>query len=155
MRVLRNTFALMATSAVVLLAPLAIASNHHDLNGTWVMVPDRCDFGGQSAILNGSVTIWDRQHNITVQRTFDLAGAGGTVTYTFGIDGGESSTIHDGKSIKYKAKWDGNVLKVTTTENGIPTIERFSLSPEGMLILAVERSGQPPMTLLFRRQEGS
>jgi len=147
----RNTFALMA-AAVILLAPLAIAHNHHELNGTWVMVPERCDFGGQSAMQNGSVTIWDREHNITVSRTFDLKGTGGTVAYTFGIDGREDSTIHNGKAIKYKAKWEGNVLKVTTTEDGFPTVEQFSLSPEGMLILAVDRPEQPPMTLVFRRQ---
>lgn len=147
MRVLRITFLIAAVMAV-----MASAANHHELNGTWVLVPDRSDFGGQSVIQNGSVTIWDRQHNITVSRTFDLEGAGGTVSYTFSMDGREGSSIHDGKTVKYKARWDGNVLVVTTTEDKIPTVERYSVGPDGMLMLAVERPGGAPMTLVFQRQ---
>ena len=149
----RNTVAIAALLFALSAVPTARAANHHELNGTWMLVPDRCDFGGQPSIQSGTVTIWDREHNITVTRTFALCdGDGRSISYTFGMDGQSGATIHEGKSIKHKARWEGNTLVVTTTEERIPTVERFSLGPDGMLVLAVERANLPTMTLLFRRQ---
>ncbi|MGA2134266.1 MAG: hypothetical protein ABSH50_18385 [Bryobacteraceae bacterium] len=143
----RNTFLMAAITVAA-----AIAANHHELNGTWVLVPERCNFGSQPAIQSGNVTIWDREHNITVSRTFDIQGAGGVTSYTVGIDGGEGSTIHDGKTVKYKARWDGSTLVVTTTVDKIPAVERYSLAPDGLLAASVSNPGGPPMTLVFRRE---
>ncbi|MGO4885940.1 MAG: hypothetical protein ACLP59_34725 [Bryobacteraceae bacterium] len=127
------------------------ASNHHDLNGTWVLIPEQSDFAGQTAINAGSLTISDRERHVYVSRTFSYDGALGTVSYSSSLDGNENSTIHEGKTFKTKAKFTGGVLQVTTTQDGIPTVERFSLQPDGRLILSVERPGAAPMTLAFRR----
>ncbi|HTQ55665.1 MAG TPA: hypothetical protein VMI94_14450 [Bryobacteraceae bacterium] len=147
-----KTVLLITLAAVVLLVPSAIASDHYALNGTWVLVPDRCDFAGQPPLQGGTVTLWYRQHNITVSRTFDLPGAGGAMEYTFGIDGPSGSTIHNGKEVKSKARWEGHALVVTTTEDRIPTVERFRMGADGMLILTVTRPDRPPMTLVFERR---
>ena len=55
---------------LVLFAALAVAGNHHQLNGTWTLVPTESDFGGEPAIQTGTVTVNDREHNITVTRSF-------------------------------------------------------------------------------------
>ncbi len=128
------------------------AGDHHLLNGIWVLVPTRSDFAGEPAIQTGNLTIGDRQHHIYVSRTFSYDGALGTISYNFSMDGSENSTIHEGKTIKCKAKWDGDVLQVTTTEDKIPTVERYSLAPDGALTLAVTRPSHPAITLIFLRQ---
>lgn len=128
------------------------AANHHLLNGTWILDPVRSDFHGQPMIQTGSVTIFDRQGNLSVERNFTYQGANGSSWYSFSIDGPEGSTIHQGKTIKSRAKWEGDVLRVNTVENGASTVERFSLTPDDSLMLIVERPGLPAMTLFFHRQ---
>jgi hypothetical protein len=118
------------------------AGDHHLLNGIWVLVPTRSDFAGEPAIQTGNLTIGDRQHHIYVSRTFSYDGALGTISYNFSMDGSENG----------KAKWDGDVLQVTTTEDKIPTVERYSLAPDGALTLAVTRPSHPAITLIFLRQ---
>ena len=148
---LRNIF-LGCTLASVLFAVSAFAANHHSLNGTWMLEPARSNFGGEPAIQTGSVTINDREHNITVTRSFSYDGANESFEYSFSTDGRENSSIHPGKAFKSKAKWEGDVLRVTTTDNGATTVERFSLSPDGSLMLVVERPEHRPVTLFFQRQ---
>jgi hypothetical protein len=138
--------------ALVLFAASAIAANHHSLNGTWSLVPTRSTFDGEPAIQTGSVTINDREHNITVTRSFSYDGANESFAYSFSTDGRENSSIHQGKAFKSKAKWEGDVLRVTTTDNGTTTVERFSLAPDGALMLVVERQEHRPVTLFFERQ---
>ncbi|MGD0299882.1 MAG: hypothetical protein ABSE86_22545 [Bryobacteraceae bacterium] len=140
------------TPALVLFTVSVIAANHHSLNGTWTLEPTRSNFDGEPAIQTGSVTINDRQHNITVTRSFSYDGANESFEYSFSTDGRENSSIHQGKAFKSKAKWDGDVLRVTTTENGSTTAERYSLSPDGSLMLVVERPEHRPVTLFFQRQ---
>jgi hypothetical protein len=124
---------------------------HHALNGTWTLLPERSDFAGQEALQTGTVTINDREGNITVSRDFTYDGANQTVRYSFSIDGQENSTIKNGKTFKTKAKWDRDVLKVTTTQDGATTVERYSMAPDGAMVLEVEQPGQRPLTLVFRR----
>jgi hypothetical protein len=138
--------------ALVLFAVSALAANHHSLNGTWSLVPTRSHFDGEPAIQTGSVTINDRQHNITVTRSFSYDGANESFEYSFSTDGRENSSIHEGKAFKSKAKWEGDVLRVTTTDNGSTTVERYSLAPDGALMLIVERPEHRPVTLFFERQ---
>jgi hypothetical protein len=150
-RNLRKIF-LGYTFGLVLFATAVIAANHHSLNGTWALEPTRSNFGGEPAIQTGTVTINDREHNITVTRNFNYDGANQSFEYSFTTDGRENSSIHQGKSFKSKAKWEADVLRVTTIENGATTVERFSLSPDGSLMLVVDRPEHRPVTLFFQRQ---
>jgi len=143
---------LVSAAGMVLLTVSANAANHHSLNGTWTLEPTRSHFEGEPTIQTGSVTINDREHNITVTRSFSYDGANESFEYGFSTDGRENSSIHQGKAFKTKAKWDGDVLRVTTTENGSTTTERFSQSPDGSLMLVVERPEHRPVTLFFQRQ---
>jgi hypothetical protein len=53
---------------------------------------------------------------------------------------------------KSKAKWEGDMLKVTTDHEGITTVERYSLLGDGTMMLQVERTGRPSETFYFQRQ---
>jgi hypothetical protein len=138
--------------ALALFAVSLAAANHHSLNGTWTLEPTRSHFDGEPVIQTGSVTINDREHNITVTRSFGYDGADQSFEYSFSTDGRENSSIHEGKSFKTKAKWEGNVLRVTTLDNGASTVERYSLASDGSLMLVVDRGEHRPVTLFFQRQ---
>jgi hypothetical protein len=146
---LRKTV-LSGAAVLVFFAASAFATNHHSLNGTWRLIPDRSDFAGGTMIQSASITINDRQHNISISRNFTSEGENTTASYTFMTDGRENSTIHQGASFKSKAKWDGDVLKVTTTrDNGVET-ERYSLQPDGTLMLVIDRPDHRTLTLCFQ-----
>ena len=147
----RNTYLNVAGVLVLLVAPLS-ARGHHELNGTWKLIPTRGDFAGQPVTETGSVTINDREHNITVSRNFTYDGANRTNSYQFTTDGRENSSIRNGKTFKSKAKWEGDVLVVTTTQDIETTVEHFSLDPAGTLRLVVDRPGQTAVTLFFQHQ---
>ncbi|MGA2600715.1 MAG: hypothetical protein ABSH09_27430 [Bryobacteraceae bacterium] len=140
-------------AVLAMFAGFAYAHNsHHDLNGTWKLVPTRSDFGGEPVIETGTVTINDREHNITISRSFTFDGANQTNSFSFTTDGRENATIREGKDFKSKAKWDGDVLVVNTTQDAATSSERYELAPDGFLRLFVERSGHRPVTLYFQRQ---
>jgi hypothetical protein len=143
---------LKARKTYLLLASPSFARSHHELNGTWKLIPTRGDFAGQPVTETGSVTINDREHNITVSRNFTYDGANQTNSYQFTTDGRENSSIRNGKTFKSKAKWEGDVLVVTTTQDIETTVEHFSLEPAGTLRLVVDRNGPPAVTLFFQRQ---
>jgi len=138
-------------SLVLWVAAVAFAHNHHALNGTWVLVRSASNFAGEP-IQNGTLTINDRQGNIYVSRNFSYEdGDHRIISYEFGADGPVNSTVREGKEMKTKAHWEGDALKVTTLEDGRTTVERFSLTPDGSLMLVVDREGLEPLMLLFRR----
>jgi len=143
---------IVLATAVSLLAviPSAFGADHHLLNGTWTLVSTE---GSGSEIRNAQITIKDREHNIYVSRNFTYDGPGETVTTNFTTDGREHATIREGHTFKCKAKWEGDVLKVTTVGDQGTEVERYSLAPDGTMMLQVERSGRPPLTLHFRRED--
>lgn len=147
----RKTF-LSIASVVVLFAASAFAANHHSLNGTWTLIPDKSDFAGGKMIQSAGITINDRQHNISISRNFTSEGENTTASFTFDTDARENATIHQGAGFKSKAKWDGDVLKVTTTRTTGVETERYSLQPDGTLMLVIERPDHRNLTLYFQRQ---
>ena len=73
------------------------------------------------------------------------------MTTTFSTDARQNSAIKQG-GLKSKTKWDGDVLRVTTMQSGITTVERYSLLGDGDMMLQVERTGHQPETLYFQHQ---
>src|ERR1700757_5668 len=106
-----------AVFGVLLFVFPVFAGDHTVLNGTWAMLPARSDFGGQPVIQTGTVTINEREGNITVSRDFRYEGAAETFFYKDMTDSANSATIHSGKDLKSKTKWDHDVLKVFTTQS--------------------------------------
>ncbi len=142
---------LKSASTLVVFSALAWANHHHDLNGTSKLAPERSEFGGEPVIQTGTITINDRERNISISRNFTFDGANQTVSYSSSLDGKENASIHEGPGLKTKAKWEGEVLSVTTMQNGITTVERYPLT-DGLMMLTVDRSGHRTETLTFERE---
>jgi hypothetical protein len=143
--------------AGALLTPLlfafpALARDHNALNGTWTLVPARSDFAGQPVVQTGTVTIADRQGIVIVSRNFVYEGATETFFYRDITDAENNATIHTGKDLKSKTRWDHDVLKVTTTRSGAVTLESYALAPDGAMTVSVARPQQQPITLTFERK---
>src|SRR5580704_3465900 len=123
------------TGAVLVTLLLAFSASARDrviLNGTWTLVPTKSDFGGQPVVQTGTVTINEREGIITISRNFAYAGAGETFFYRDMTDAQNNATIHTGKDLKSKARWDHDVLRVTTTrESGATTEESYTLAADG------------------------
>jgi hypothetical protein len=129
-----------------------MARDHSSLNGTWTLVPAQSDFAGQPVVQTGTVTIDDRQGIITVSRSFVYAGATETFFYSDMTDAEHNATIHTGKDLKSKSRWDHDVLKVTTTQSGATTLESYTLTADGAMTVNVARPLHKPVTLVFQRQ---
>jgi hypothetical protein len=82
---LRKTF-LSGTAALVFFAAAGLAANHHSLNGTWKLISGRSDFAGGTMLQSASITINDREHNISISRNFTSEGENTTSSYTFDTD---------------------------------------------------------------------
>ena len=142
---------LTGAAALAVFAGYALAINHHELNGTWQLMPQRSEFHGAPAIATGTVTIADREGNIYVSRDFDLNGANESTSSTFETDARAKTSIKE-PGIRSKTEWKGDVLQVTTMREGQTTVERYSLSGDGTMVLTVDRAGHAPETLLFGRE---
>lgn len=136
----------------LLLAVSAFARDHTLLNGTWTLVPTKSNFAGQPVVQTGTVTINERQGIITVSRNFVYEGAGETFFYRDMTDAENNATIHTGKDLKSKTRWDHDVLKVTTTQSGAVTLESYTLAADGTMMVSVVRPEHKPITLVFQRK---
>src|SRR6202521_576257 len=125
------------TTTMILFALSAFGGDHSALNGTWTLVPAKSDFAGQPVVQTGTVTITDRQGIIIVSRSFVYEGATETFFYSDITDTENNATIHAGKDLKSKTRWDHDVLKVTTTESGAITLESYTLAPDGTMTISV------------------
>lgn len=143
---------LTGAATLAIFAGLGLAANHHELNGTWQLVPQRSALNGEPAIQTGTVTINDRERNIYVQRNFNFDGANLSTSTSFSTDAREKTSIKDKEGFKSKAKWDGDVLKVVTNQDGVNVVERYKLGDDGAMLLQIERTGHQPETLYFQRQ---
>jgi hypothetical protein len=141
-----------AILAASFLACAALGHDHGALNGTWTLQPAKSDFAGQPVVQTGAVTIEDKEGIIIVSRRFVYTGATETYFYHDITDAENNATIHTGKDVKSKTKWDHDALQVTTTQSGAVTVERYSLSADGDMTVTVIRAGHKPVTLIFRRK---
>jgi hypothetical protein len=141
----------VAVLTTILIVFCAFAHDHTFLNGTWTQVPTKSDFAGQPVIQTGSVTINERQGNIAVSRRFVYEGTTETFFYSDITDSRNNATIHAGKDLKSKTQWDHDALKVTTEQSGSITVERYTLAPDGTMMVTVLRPEHKPITLVFQR----
>jgi len=143
------TGAILAT----LLFTFSAFAGDHALNGTWMLVPASSDFAGQPVVQTGTVTINERQGVTVVSRSFVYEGATETFFYRDSTGNSRNSTtVHTGKNLKTKTKWDDGVLKVTTTDSGVVTLESYSLAADGTMSISVVRPEQKLITLVFHRK---
>ena len=143
---------ILASLTALLFAFSAFARDHSALNGVWTLVPASSDFAGQPVVQTGTVTIADRQGVIIVSRSFVYTGATETYFYKDISDAENDATIRTGKDLKSKTRWDHDVLKVTTTQSGAVTLESYTLSADGSMMVSVVRPEHEPITLVFHRE---
>ncbi len=74
------------------------------------------------------MTIADREGIIIVSRSFVYEGAPRPSSISDVTDSEHNATIHTGKDLKSKTRWDHEVLKMTTTQSGT-LLSRATLSP--------------------------
>ena len=142
----------MKILGTLLFALSAFAGDHSSLNGTWTLVPAKSEFAGQPVVQTGTVTISDHHDVIVVSRSFVYEGASETVFYSDSTANSRNSpTIHTGKDLKTKTRWDDDVLKVTTTQSGAVTQERYTLARDGTMTVSVERPDHKIITLVFQK----
>jgi hypothetical protein len=143
----------IATALITLLFALsAFARDHVALNGTWTLIPAESDFAGQPVVQTGTVTIKEREGIIIVSRSFVYEDAAETFFYSDITDSENNATIHTGKDLKSKTKWDHDVLKVTTTQSGVITLESYTLAADGTMLVSVERPEHKLITLVFQHR---
>ena len=145
----RITGAILAT---LLCGVSAFARDHSALNGVWNLVPAKSDFAGQPVVQTGTVTINDHQGIITVSRNFVYKSTTETFYYSDMTDADRGATIHTGKDLKSKSRWDHDVLKVTTTQSGAITLESYTLAADGTMTVNVVRPAHTPITLVFQHE---
>ena len=126
--------------------------DHSAFNGSWTLVPVQSDFAGQPVVQTGTVTVSGRDDIIIVSRSFEYAGATDTFFYKDTTAAENNSTIHSGKDLKSKTKWDHDSLKVTTTQSGAVTLETYSLAADGTMLVSVVMPDRKPITLVFQRK---
>jgi hypothetical protein len=143
---------LAAVLATLVFGAAAYARDHSSLNGVWTLVPAKSDFAGQSVVQTGTVTISDRQGVIVVSRSFVYQGVGEAIFYNDSTGSENNSTVRTGRDLKTKTRWDHDVLKVTTTQSGAITLESYTLTADGAMLVSVERPDRKPVTLVFQRQ---
>ena len=141
-----------AVFATILFTFSASARDHSALNGTWTLVPAKSDFAGQQVVQTGTVTIKDQEGIIIVSRSFVYEGATETFFYSDATASERNITVHSGKDFKSKSRWDHDVLKVTTTQSGVVTLESYTLAPDGTLLVSVVRPEHKPIALFFERK---
>lgn len=139
--------------AILLFTGSAAARNHSELNGSWTLVPAKSDFAGQPVVQTGTVTISDREGIIIVTRSFVYRGASETFFYKDITDAENNATIHSGKDVKSKTRWDRDVLKVTTSQYGAVTVESYTLAADGAMPVTVIRPDHGPINLVFERKK--
>jgi hypothetical protein len=75
-----------------------------------------------------------------------------TFLYSDLTDSETNATLHSGKELKSKTKWDHDVLKVIATESGAVTIGSYFLGPDGNMLVSVVRPDRKLITLVFQRK---
>jgi hypothetical protein len=139
-----------AVLTTLLCAVSAFAHDHSAFNGTWTLVPTKSEFAGQPVMQTGTVTISGEGDVIIVSRSFAYEAGSDTYFYKDTTAAQNNSTIHSGKDLKSKTKWDHDTLKVTTTESGAATVESYSLAADGSMLVNVARPDRKPITLVFQ-----
>jgi hypothetical protein len=142
----------LATLTTLFFSFSALARDHNALNGTWTLVPAKSDFAGQPVVQTGTVTIHDQNGIIIVSRSFVYEGANETFFYRDSTGSENNDTIHTGKDLKTKTRWDHDILKVATTKSGALTVESYAIAPDGVMTVNVVSPDHKPITLVFQRK---
>jgi hypothetical protein len=141
------------TLALIAFSGFAWAYNHHhELNGTWKLTSTRSQFHGEPVLQKGTITIQDHDHNIYINRDFNFEGGNQAVSYSSTLEGRTNSPVYQAGGLETMIRWQDGVLTATSKQNGATTaVQQFQLTPDGDLMLTVNRPGHQTEVLYFER----
>jgi hypothetical protein len=148
--ILRSCKTFVATAGILALFSGLAWAGRHDFNGTWTLLPLRSTFNGEPEMTAGTVVINNFEDKISLAENFAYTNPLQQATASFSIAGRHGEKIRQG-DLEARAKWDHETLEVDAAENGVPQVQRFSLLPDGTLMMTLERPGHPAVSLLFER----
>jgi hypothetical protein len=116
-------------------ASTAVAQGVPDLSGTWVLVPEKSDFGMMPVPTSRTDVIDHKEPAITVKRTVVNAQGEAVLNLVYAVDGKPHANTAGENQVNSTLKWEGRVLvmmSTATTPNGeIGINDRFALSGDG------------------------
>jgi len=156
LRALAAAFLLVAGSAAAALS----MSSPPDFSGTWVLIVDRTDFGGERPP-QSKVQIVEHKGTelvVTIHEVDERGPVHGTARYT--TDGQECVNDVFGNPMTSSISWDGAVMIMRTWgkfgDADIMLVDRWSISPDGKtLTIARQFRGHARVvdqTLVFDRK---
>jgi hypothetical protein len=143
---------LIAAAALMLLPAGLLASDHHDLNGTWNLIPGRSQLNGEPVVETGTITIRDHSGKIYFSQHLSYANPTESLSAGFTLEGRKNMVLQQSPTFSGTAGWENGSLLVSTTDDGRTSNERLTLQPDGVLMLNFEQPGHQPVTLFFERR---
>jgi len=146
----RKTF-LVAAASLLIFSAAAWARDHHELDGTWKLLPTRSELNGEPPFASGTVTINDYNGKIYLMQHFSLGDSTDFSSAGFTLEGHYNDVIRSRAGFWGVVSWEEDTLHVKTTENGDTTVERFTIEPDGILMMSFQRPGHQTIRLYFQR----
>ena len=133
---MRFSFPILA--AVALAAGTTVpasAQKPPNLSGTWVMQPDKSDFGPMPKLERRSDVIDHHEPKLTIKRTIAIAGTETTSNLVYTVDGKPYKNKVGDTEVTSTLNWDGQTLVMVSTvpsPQGEGTInDRYTLAADG------------------------
>ena len=144
----------------LLAAPALPAQAPPNLSGTWVLQPDKSNFGPLPAPTKRTDVIDHQEPRLTIKRTGTSQQGEFSADLVFAVDGKPHKNTVNGNELTTTLRWEGPVLVlVSTTQspNGEITLtDRWSLSADGKTLTqarTVDVQGQTfEQTAVFAKQ---
>lgn len=110
-----TTLILGVIVALGVFAPLTTAQTKPTLSGTWKLIKSKSKFDGGDAPQD--ITIKFTEQGDRLQQTLIIQGSDSTRTFdlSYTIDGKEGANQLNDETIKTTARWEGNMLNVSST----------------------------------------
>lgn len=141
-------------------APTLPAQGPPNLSGTWVLQPDKSNFGPLPAPTRRTDVIEHQEPRLTVKRTGSGPQGDFSAELVFAVDGKPHQNSVNGNELSSTLQWEGQVLVMMSTAqtpNGEVTLtDRWSLSADGKTLTqarTVDVQGQTfEQTAVFAKQ---
>jgi hypothetical protein len=133
---MRHAVRLAALAVLAGLAPAhAIAQGVPNLSGTWVLVPEKSDFGPMPAPQSRTDVIDHKEPALTIARTQVTAAGETTTSLVFAVDGKPHKNTVGQTELTSTLHWEGAVLVVVslvnTPQGEVTLTDRYELSADG------------------------
>jgi hypothetical protein len=133
---MRFAFSIFAAAAFVAgTAAPACAQKPPSLSGTWVMQPDKSDFGPVPRPESRTDVIDHKEPRLTIKRTITAAGTETTSNLVYTIDGKPYKNMVGETEVTSTLNWDGQTLVMVSTVPGpqgqVTITDRFTLAADG------------------------